>query len=146
MGMLDPPGDEIVRGNRQRFLVTGGQSPDDVNAWYRSADIFSLPSGDESMLIAPIEAAHHGLPVVLTDLDCYEGDLAPRRERADPSDRRLRNAGLESEDADRKPADSENHHHRRPVRGAAIQRKTDWRDLRRGADRGDQRVRIAPLA
>lgn len=70
---LDPPGDEIVRSDPQRFVIAGGQLPEVTNAWYRSADIFSLPSGDESMPISPIEATHHGVPVVLTDLECYEG-------------------------------------------------------------------------
>jgi glycosyltransferase involved in cell wall biosynthesis len=73
MSALDAPGDEIIRSDPERFIVVGGQSPEAVHSWYRAADVFSLPSGDESMPIAPIEAAWHGLPIMLADLECYEG-------------------------------------------------------------------------
>jgi len=70
---LDPPGDELIRANPARFVLTGGLQPPHVHAWYRAADIFCLPSGDECMPISPVEAAWHGLPVLLADLECYEG-------------------------------------------------------------------------
>lgn len=70
---LDPPGDEIIAADPERFVLTGGLQPEAVHGWYRSSDVFSLPSGDECMPIAPIEAAWHGVPVVLADLECYEG-------------------------------------------------------------------------
>ena len=38
-----------------------------------SADVFCLPSGDESQPIAPLEAASLGVPCVLTDLPPYGG-------------------------------------------------------------------------
>jgi glycosyltransferase involved in cell wall biosynthesis len=69
---LEAPGDDIVASDPQRFILPGGQMPDEVHRWYRSADVFSLPSGDESMPISPIEAAQQNVPVVLTDLECYE--------------------------------------------------------------------------
>jgi glycosyltransferase involved in cell wall biosynthesis len=70
---LDAPGDDIVRSDPARFILTGGLAPDVVQSWYRAADVFCLPSGDESMPLAPIEAAAHDVPVVLTNLECYEG-------------------------------------------------------------------------
>lgn len=70
---LDAPGEGIVRSNPERFILTGGLPPDAMHAWYRSADMFCLPSGDESMPLSPIEAAWHGMPILLSDLDCYEG-------------------------------------------------------------------------
>jgi len=70
---LDEPADKIIAADPERFVLTGGLQPDDVQAWYRSSDIFCLPSEDECMPIAPIEAAWHELPVVLADLACYEG-------------------------------------------------------------------------
>lgn len=71
--MMEPPAEEIVRSDPKKFILTGGQTPNEVQAWYRSGNVFSLPSEDESMPIAPIEAAAQNLPVVLTDLECYEG-------------------------------------------------------------------------
>ncbi len=71
--LLDEPGDAIVAGAPTRFILAGAQEPAAVHAWYRSADLFCLPSGDESMPIAPIEAAWHDVPVILSDLECYEG-------------------------------------------------------------------------
>ncbi len=71
--MLEPPGGEIVRADPERFTMAGGQPPETIHRWYRSAEIFCLPSADESLGLAPIEAAWHGLPVVLSDLECYHG-------------------------------------------------------------------------
>jgi glycosyltransferase involved in cell wall biosynthesis len=70
---LDPPADQIVRQEPSRFQLTGGLEPERVHAWHASADIFCLPSADENMPIAPLEAGWHGVPVVLSDLECYEG-------------------------------------------------------------------------
>lgn len=70
---LDAPGDEVIHAHPDRFVLTGGLQAPALHAWLRSADVFCLPSADESMPIAPIEAAWHGLPVVLADLECYEG-------------------------------------------------------------------------
>jgi len=70
---VDAPGEEIIRANPARFLLTGGLQPERVNAWYRSSDVFCLPSGDECMPISPVEAAWHGVPALLADLECYEG-------------------------------------------------------------------------
>ncbi len=70
---LDPPGDAIVAADPGRFVLSGGLPPEAVQRLYRSADVFALPSADESMPIAPIEAAWHGVPVVLSELDCYAG-------------------------------------------------------------------------
>ncbi len=70
---LDPPADELIRADPARFVLTGGLQPEAVQAWYRSSDVFCLPSADECMPIAPLEAASHGVPVVLADLDCYDG-------------------------------------------------------------------------
>jgi glycosyltransferase involved in cell wall biosynthesis len=65
--------ENIMRDNKETFLMTGGVQPEIVHAWYASSDMFCLPSGDESMGIAPVEAAWHGLPVLLSDLGCYDG-------------------------------------------------------------------------
>ena len=70
---LAPPGPEIVAANPQRFLLPGGLQPDAINTWYRSSDIFCLPSSDENMPLTPLEAAMYGLPVILSDLECHEG-------------------------------------------------------------------------
>jgi glycosyltransferase involved in cell wall biosynthesis len=70
---LDPPADELIRANPDRYVLTGGLQPEALSAWLRSSDVFCLPSGDECMPIAPVEAAWLGVPVVLADLECYEG-------------------------------------------------------------------------
>ena len=70
---LDPPGDRLAAADTERFRFPGGLAPDSVQALYRSADIFALPSGEESLPIAPIEAAWHGLPLVLSDLPGHAG-------------------------------------------------------------------------
>ena len=70
---LDPPVDAIVAAHPERFILPGALPPAEVQRLYRSADIFALPSGDESLAQTPIQAAWHGVPVVLSDLDCYAG-------------------------------------------------------------------------
>ncbi|MDQ2762025.1 MAG: glycosyltransferase family 4 protein [Pseudomonadota bacterium] len=70
---LDATGEQIARADPERFRLTGGLQPDAVRGYYRSADVFSLPSSDENMPLAPVEAAWHDVPVVLSDLKCYEG-------------------------------------------------------------------------
>lgn len=70
---LGGPGEQIARASPERFKLTGGLQQGAVCAYYRSADVFSLPSSDESMPLAPIEAAWHDVPVVLSDLECYAG-------------------------------------------------------------------------
>jgi glycosyltransferase involved in cell wall biosynthesis len=70
---LEQPGEQLMRADPGRFVLTGGVQPARVHAWYRAADVFCLPSADECMPIAPVEAAWHGLPVLLADLECYEG-------------------------------------------------------------------------
>ena len=72
-GQLDPPADTIVAAHPERFVLPGALPPEEVQRLYRSADIFALPSGDESLAQTPIQAAWHGVPVVLSDLDCYAG-------------------------------------------------------------------------
>ena len=69
---LDPPGEEIIRAHPDRYVLTGGLQPDALHAWYQSSDVFCLPSADECMPLTPIEAAWHGVPVVLSDLECHQ--------------------------------------------------------------------------
>jgi len=69
----EPATESLLAAHGDRFVLAGGVAPAALPAYYRSADIFVLPSGDESMPIAPIEAASHGVPVILSDLPCYAG-------------------------------------------------------------------------
>jgi glycosyltransferase involved in cell wall biosynthesis len=70
---LDPGAEEIIRATPDRFTLTGGLHPDEVQRWYRSADVVCLPSADECMPISLVEAAWHGIPIVIADLECYQG-------------------------------------------------------------------------
>ncbi|MDE2005394.1 MAG: glycosyltransferase family 4 protein [Rhodospirillales bacterium] len=70
---LDPPGEALAAADPARFRLVGGLAPAPLQAMYRSADIFALPSAEESLPIAPIEAAWHGLAPVLSDLPCHAG-------------------------------------------------------------------------
>ncbi len=66
-------------GIRGRVLFTGHD--DDTARHYAAMDVFALPSDDEQMPMAVLEAMAHGLPVVATDV----GDIArmlPPRQRA----------------------------------------------------------------
>lgn len=70
---MSEPAKALIQEHADRFVLTGDLDPDHVQGWYRSSDVFCLPSGDECMPISPVEAAWHGLPVILADLECYEG-------------------------------------------------------------------------
>lgn len=61
----------IMQADPDRYICPGGVAPEELGAWYRSADLFCLPSEDESMPLAPVEAAGFGIPVILSDLHCY---------------------------------------------------------------------------
>lgn len=65
--------ERLVLDNPGIFTRTGAVSQSEVQQIYRSTDIFCLPSSDESFGIAALEAAAHKIPVVLSDLECYEG-------------------------------------------------------------------------
>jgi glycosyltransferase involved in cell wall biosynthesis len=70
---LEPTGHEVIRLRSDQFVLTGPLPPDSVAPWYRSCEAFCLPSGDECMPLAPLEAASYGVAPVLADLECYEG-------------------------------------------------------------------------
>jgi len=62
---------EKIRARPDLFKLAGQLGRTDGLAVLASADIFCLPSGDESQPIAPLEAATLGVPCVLTDLAPY---------------------------------------------------------------------------
>lgn len=68
---IDSESRRIVESAPDRFVMRGGLSPEDLQRLYRSTDIFCLPSADESFGIAVYEAALHGIPLVLSDLECH---------------------------------------------------------------------------
>src|SRR5579883_165789 len=70
---IDEPGKSLADGHPSRFVFPGALMPEQVHELYRSADIFCLPSGDECMPLAPVEAAWHDLPVLMADLPTYRG-------------------------------------------------------------------------
>ena len=70
---IDPEARRIVEAAPDRFVMKGGLTPGDLQRLYRSTDIFSLPSSDESFGIAVYEAAGHAIPLVLSDLECHDG-------------------------------------------------------------------------
>ncbi len=57
--------------NDPRFRLLGEMSRSQTAAYLASADILSLPSGDESQPLVLLEAAHFGVPVVISDLPVY---------------------------------------------------------------------------
>jgi glycosyltransferase involved in cell wall biosynthesis len=62
-----------LRERPDLFQLIGEVDRKTALQYVMSADIFSLPSGDESQPIAPLEAASLGTPCVLTDLAPYAG-------------------------------------------------------------------------
>jgi glycosyltransferase involved in cell wall biosynthesis len=61
----------IVQARPDVFRVLGEVDPAAVAGYYAGSDIFSLPSTSESQPLTALEAARHGLPLVLTDLPAY---------------------------------------------------------------------------
>lgn len=66
-------------GIADRTAVVGHSQ--DTRLYYRSMDVFALPSDDEQQPIALLEAMAHGLPVVATDVGDVLTSL-PREQRA----------------------------------------------------------------
>jgi glycosyltransferase involved in cell wall biosynthesis len=62
-----------VQSRPDRFTLAGELDRRSSLEYMMSADVFCLPSGDESQPIAPLEAAALGIPCVLTDLPPYSG-------------------------------------------------------------------------
>jgi glycosyltransferase involved in cell wall biosynthesis len=62
-----------IHAHPMRFKLAGQLDRVRALEMLASADVFCLPSGDESQPIAPLEAAALGIPCVLTDLDPYRG-------------------------------------------------------------------------
>ena len=67
--------DEVrrIKARPDLFLVTGELDRKAGLEYMASADVFCLPSGDESQPIAPLEAAALGVPCALSDLPPYMG-------------------------------------------------------------------------
>ena len=64
---------EKIRARPDLFKLAGQLGRTDGLAVLASADIFCLPSGDESQPVSPLEAAAVGVPSLLTDLAPYAG-------------------------------------------------------------------------
>ena len=64
-------------GNRVRF--TGELTSPHVAAILERADLFLLPSLYESFCMAAVEAMHHGLPVIASDLPCLREVLGDQQ-------------------------------------------------------------------
>ncbi len=60
-----------IHARSDRFQLLGELDRKNGLEYILSADVFCLPSGDESQPIAPLEAASLGIPCLLTDLPPY---------------------------------------------------------------------------
>lgn len=58
--------------NKERFVFTGEISRSETAAYIASADVLSLPSGDESQPLVLLEASHYKVPIVISDLSVYD--------------------------------------------------------------------------
>ena len=70
---IGPDNVEKIKGRPGLFILAGELDRKSGLEYLASADIFCLPSGDESQPIAPLEAATLGVPCALTDLPAYAG-------------------------------------------------------------------------
>jgi len=73
---IDSIGPEYVQSIQARpdcFTLLGELERKETLEYLCSADVFCLPSGDESQPIAPVEAASLGVPCLLSDLPPYAG-------------------------------------------------------------------------
>lgn len=55
------------------FRFSGALSPAEVHRVLNATDILCLPSADECLPLAPLEAALHGVPSVLSDIPAHRG-------------------------------------------------------------------------
>jgi glycosyltransferase involved in cell wall biosynthesis len=80
IGKLDSISDRgtaILEKDRQlgaaRFRFLGELANEQTLAWLASADVFVHPAGAEANPLAPLEAGLLGKPIVLADIEVYEG-------------------------------------------------------------------------
>lgn len=71
--MIEDELSDLLAAHPTRIIAAGGLDADQVQAHYRIADLFCLPSRDEHFPMAPLEAGLHRLPILLSDLKCYRG-------------------------------------------------------------------------
>jgi 1,2-diacylglycerol-3-alpha-glucose alpha-1,2-galactosyltransferase len=62
---------EVMRKHPRNMTFTGQIEREDAIAYYHAADLFFLPSAQETFGIVIVEAAAAGLPVLLRDLEQY---------------------------------------------------------------------------
>jgi glycosyltransferase involved in cell wall biosynthesis len=62
-----------LKSNPGRYVLTGELPRAETMRWLAGSDIYVLPSESESFGIANLEAGIRKLPLILTDLPCYEG-------------------------------------------------------------------------
>lgn len=62
---------QLLKSKPSNVVHSGQVSRKDVIAYYCASDVFFHPSYHELAPMAVLEAATHGLPLVLRDLDCY---------------------------------------------------------------------------
>jgi len=73
MHSLGPDFEQKVRARPDLFTIVGEKNRSEALSYMASADVFCLPSGDESQPVSPLEAAAVGVPSLLTDLAPYAG-------------------------------------------------------------------------
>src|SRR5207245_393402 len=66
-------GVDKIKSRPDLFLLPGELSRRSTLEYLADADVFCLPSGDESQPIAPLEAAALNVPCALSDLPPYKG-------------------------------------------------------------------------
>lgn len=64
---------EALQSHPAQFTITGEVSDADKLQYLLQSDVFCSASADETFGMAQVEAASLGLPLVLSDLPCYEG-------------------------------------------------------------------------
>jgi len=68
--------EEVMQHHPKNMRFTGQLKREDVIDYYRAADLFFLPSIQETFGIVIVEAAATGLPVLLRDIEQYRRTFA----------------------------------------------------------------------
>jgi glycosyltransferase involved in cell wall biosynthesis len=76
------------RGVAGRLHLTGKVGPDELEAWYRTADVLALPSVHEGFGMPAVEAMARGLPVVAARAAALPETLGPAGLTFTPDDAR----------------------------------------------------------